>query len=100
MASTEALVKSIKFNKDIKLTELKIHRPDRQIISKYILDNLKIIFKKVNYDNKVKVLYCNITSTLFVNILGRIRFMKGIRSTIGEDILNHMFVRKSYDFIY
>ena len=41
MASTEALVKSIKFNKDIKLTELKIHRPDRQIISKYILDNLK-----------------------------------------------------------
>ena len=35
MASTEALVKSIKFNKDIKLTELKIHRPDRQIISKY-----------------------------------------------------------------
>ena len=41
MASTEALVKSIKFNKDIKLTELKIHRPDRQIIRKY-----KLLFKE------------------------------------------------------
>ena len=49
---------------------------------------------------KVKVLDCNITSKLFVNVLGRIRFMKGTGSTIGEDILNHMFVRKSYDFIY
>ena len=58
MASTEALVKSIKFNKDIKLTELKIHRPDRQIISKYILDNSKKLKSLMMI--KMKVRYCNI----------------------------------------
>lgn len=69
MASTEALVKSIKFNKDIKLTELKIHRPDRQIISKYILDNLKKLKSLMMI--KMKVRYCNIIVQDFLSFLNK-----------------------------